>query len=191
MTDAPAMTTMRIEDEFQVFTFTGLRLAFESTRLDPRQRQRARWMEASLYRKGDGTYLFYQVNYSLVWHFPDGADHVKKPGYVLAAKLDPAAVYCGVMPVRPSRPNCPAMPLAEARRMRKPREVITELPQYKIWTFPDAPAVIRRMTVARHVADGSASAATSEPMRKLMNQAAETDPAFQLITAGDKPVIEL
>jgi len=191
VTAAQAMTDVQVEDEFQVYEFRGAQLAFVSTRLDPRERQRARWADFTLYRKNDGSYLFYQVSNSLVWHFPDGASHVKKPEAVRSDSLDHRAVYCGVMPVKAGRNYCPAMPLAEARRMRKPPEVIRELPQYKIWTFPDAPAVIRRMTVARHAADGSASAATSEPMRLLLNQAAETDPAFRMDAIGDKPVIRM
>lgn len=191
MTAAPAMTAVQVEDEFQVYKFSGVQLAYVTTRLDPKDRQRARWADFTLYRKDDGSYLFYQVSLSLVWHFTDGWDHVKKPEYKYAEDLEDDAVYCGVMPVRANRGHCPVMSLADARRMRKPGEVIREGPQYKIWTFPDAPAVIRRMTVARHSRDGSASAATSEPMRNLLNQAALSDPAFRMGRTSDKPVIEL
>lgn len=190
MTAAPAMQDFRIEDEFQIYEFRGRQLAYVTTRLDQKDRQRARWADFTLYRKGDGTYVFYQVSHSLVWHYLDGADHVKKPETVYSRDLDDQAVYCGVMPVKPSRNYCPAMPLLQARRMRKPDRVIRELDQYKVWRHPDADAVIRRLTVARHD-DGSSSAAVSEPMRLLMNQAALIDPDFEMDTADDKPVIQL
>jgi hypothetical protein len=191
VTAALDMTSVRIEDEFQVYEFTGAQLAYVTTRLDPKDRQRARWADFTLYRKDDGTYLFCQVSYSLVWHYLAGQDHVKKPEIVASGALGHQAVYCGVMPVKAGRNYCPAMSLAESRRVRKPERVACELPQYKIWTFPSAPKVIARMTVARHVSDGSASAATSEPMRNLLRQAALLDPAFQMDSAADKPVIRL
>lgn len=50
---------VRIEDEDVVYEFDGELVAGPvSTRLDPRGRQRARWMEASIWRKQDNTYVF-------------------------------------------------------------------------------------------------------------------------------------
>ena len=48
-------------------------------------------------------------------------------------------------------------------------------------------AVIEHVTMARR-SDGTASAALSEPMRELLRQAAENDPAFR---TGAKPVMKM
>lgn len=179
---------VRIEDEDVVYEFEGERIAGPvSTRLDPRGRQRARWMEASLYRKPDNTYVFVQASISTVWHQPAGTAHVKKPVTVTADRLPDKAVYCGVLLSRPGREQCPPMSLEESRH-RIPDVVIAEDVQRRVWTCPDRDAVIARMTVAHHRGDGARSAAVSGPMRELLEAAAKHDPAFR---TEDKPVVRL
>jgi len=180
---------VRIEDESVVYEFEGERIAGPvSTRLDPKDRQRARWMDASLYRKADGTYIFVQASISTVWHAPGGAAHVRKPVRTSRDELPEKTVYCGVLPSRPGREQCPPMTLEESRR-RIPAEVITEYPQYTVWSLPTHDAVIRRLTVARHRgAGGGSSAAVSGPMRELLAEAAENDPAFR---GAVKPVVAM
>ena len=156
-----------------------------STALDAKQRQRARWMEATLYRKPDGTYILHQVNYSLVWHLADGAGHVRKPHEELWSRLPRGAVYCGFLPPREHREQCP--PACRWGPRGAGKVVLTELPQHKVTSHPDYHAVIRDVTVARR-GDGSASAAVSEPMRELLRQAAGNDPAF---ATGIKTVIRM
>lgn len=184
------METVRIEDDSVVYEFEAERIAGPvSTRLDPRNRQRARWMEATLWRKDDNTYVFEQVSFSTVWHLPDGDGHVRKPAWVSAADLPPRAVYCGVLPARPGRDHCPEMSL-EASRAREniPDEVVIEEAQRRVWACPDRDAVITRMTVAHHRGDGARSAAVSGPMQELLDEAAENDPAFR---TDEKPVVRL
>jgi hypothetical protein len=156
-----------------------------STALDARQRQRARWMEATLYRKYDGTYVLHQVNYSLVWHLVDGQGHVRKPAETPWSRLPRNAVYCGFLPPREHREQCP--PGGRRGPRGAGRVVLTEMPQHKVSSHPDSHSVIRAVTVARH-GDGGASAAVSEPMRELLRQAAENDPAF---ASGARPVIRM
>lgn len=156
-----------------------------STALDAQRRQRARWMEATLYKKSDGTYVLHQVNYSLVWHLADGGGHVRKPAETPWSKLDRSAVYCGFLPARERREQCP--PAGRRGPKGAGRTVLTELPQHKVSSHPDAASVTRAVTIARH-GDGGASAAVSEPMRELLRQAAENDPAF---TSGARPVIRM
>jgi hypothetical protein len=178
---------VRIEDESVVYEFEGVRIAGPvSTRLDPMGRQRARWMEATLWRKPDDTYVFEQVSISTVWHLPGGDAHVRKPAWTAREDLPDRAVYCGVLPAR-GRGQCPPMSLEESRR-RIPDEVVTEEVQRRVWTCPDRDSVIARMTVAHHKGDGARSAATSRPMQDLLDEAAENDPAFR--QAG-KPVVQI
>jgi hypothetical protein len=189
VTDLP-VTDVSIEDEFQIYQFRGQQIGTISTRMDPRDRQRARWMELELFRKDDGSYVLAQRNDSIVWHLPQGIDHVKKPDTIRSFLLPEDAVYCGVMPVRENRGHCPLMSIRDSRQMKLPPEVITELPQFKVWVVPDVATLIERMTVAPHASDGSSSSAVSWPMRQLLNQAALVDPAFA-VAARDKPVIKL
>jgi hypothetical protein len=156
-----------------------------STALDSRQRQRARWMEATLYAKDDGTYVLHQVNYSLVWHLAGSEGHVRKPAETLWSRLPRAAVYCGFLPPREQREQCP--PAGRRGPKGAGRVVLTELPQHKVSSHPDYASVIKAVTVARR-GDGSSSAAVSEPMRELLRQAAENDAAF---AAGIRPVIRM
>jgi hypothetical protein len=182
---------MRIEDDSVVYEFSGVSIAGPvSTRLDPKQRQRARWMEAELYRRADGDgYMFYQASISTVWHLPAGAAHVHKPLEVTPDGLPERPVYCGVLPVRPGREHCPLMTLAEAREMKLPAVMIAEAPQRRVWHFPDRDAVVRQVTVATHRGgDRVSSAAVSSPMHELLAQAARNDPAFR---DGPKPVVAM
>lgn len=179
---------VRIEDEDVIYEFTAERIAGPvSTRLDDRDRQRARWMEASLYRKDDDTYVFTQVNFSTVWHLLAGTAHVRKPLGTPRADLPDRAVYCGVLPSRPGREQCPVMTLPESRGAIPPL-VITEPPQHNVWTLPGHDAVIRRMVLARHRDGSGTSASVSGPMRDLLIEAAENDPAFR---TGIKTIVEL
>jgi hypothetical protein len=178
---------VRIEDESVVYEFEAARIAGPvSTRLDGRGRQRARWMEAALYRKPDDTYVFTQVNYSTVWHALAGARHVRRPLEVTRDALPDRAVYCGVLPARPGREQCPPMELLRSRREIPPR-VVTELTQHNVWNLPDRDTAVRRMVLASHRDGSGTSAAVSGPMRELLAQAAASDPAF----AGVKPVVTL
>jgi hypothetical protein len=181
---------VRIEDEDVVYEFDGERIAGPvSTRFDPRGRQRARWMEASIYRKPDNTYIFTQVSISTVWHVPAGASHVRKPEMVSRDALPGKAVYCGVLPPRPGREHCPPMSLEESRdRGNVPDVAVIERDQHRVWACPDHDSVIARMTVAHHRSDGARSAAVSGPMRELLAQAALNDPAFR---QADKPVVQI
>lgn len=178
---------VRIEDEHQIYEFDGDRIAGPvSTRHDNRGRQRARWMEATLYRRTDGTgYIFYQVSYSMVWHLPDAFAHIRKPLAAARDALPQRAVYCGVLPSRDGRDQCPPADLGDEPETVS---VLTEMPQYKVWTFPDTDSLIQRLTVARHRGDSSTSAATSGPMHDLLAEAAQNDPAF---ASGSKPVVSL
>jgi hypothetical protein len=178
---------VQIEDESVVYEFEAERIAGPvSTRLDGKDRQRARWMEASLYRKPDDTYVFAQVNHSTVWHAPAGIAHVRKPLEVSRDALPDKPVYCGVLPARPGREQCPPMDLAQSRRAI-PARVVAEAPQYSTWMLPDWDKVVRRMVLASHRDGSGTSAAVSGPMRELLRQAALNDPAF----AGVKPVVTL
>ena len=187
------MELVRIEDESVVYEFEAERIAGPvSTRLDPRDRQRARWMEATLYRKPDNTYVFAQVSYSTVWHLPDGDAHVRKPAWTAREDLPGKAVYCGALPSRPGRDQCPPMALEESRDRRNiPDEVVTEEPQRRVQGYPDRDAVIRRMVLASHRDGSGTSAAVSGPMQDLLDEAAENDPAFRIEVAADKPVVRL
>lgn len=182
------METIRIEDETVAFEFSGERIAGPvSTRLDPRKRQRARWLEAELFRREDGSYVYCQVNYSTVWHYPDGAAHVRKPLVIPASQLPDRPVYCGVLPARAGRDQCPPLTLEAARVMDIPAEVIAEAPQHRILRLPGRDAVIRQLVMANRRDEG-VSAAVSEPMRKLLAQAAQNDPAFR---DGSKTVVPM
>lgn len=175
------MPVVRIEDEFEVFEIDGEVIAHESTETDSTGRDRARWMEATVYRKDDGSYVIHQVNESVVWHLPDGGGHVRKPERIASASLDKEDVYCGMLRPRPGRRQCPRIlprPLPEL--------VIAELPQHRVISCPDAPSVIREVSTARR-GDGRVSTAVSEPMHKLITQAMENDPAFR----GAKPVVAM
>lgn len=178
---------VRIEDESVVYEFEAERIAGPvSTRLDGKDRQRARWMEAALYRKPDDTYVFTQVNYSTVWHALAGAAHVRKPREMPRDDLPDKAVYCGVLPARSGRAQCPPMELMQSRRAI-PARVIAELTQCSVWQLPDLDMVVRRMVLASRRDGSGTSAAVSGPMRELLRQAAVSDPAF----AGVKPVVTL
>lgn len=181
---------VRIEDEAVVYEFEAECIAGPvSTRLDPKRRQRARWMTATLWRKPDNTYVFAQESVSTVWHLPAGASHVRKPVRTAGAGLPDRAVYCGVLPARDGREHCPPMTLEESRdQANVPDLVVTEETQRRVWTCPDRDAVIARMTVAHHKSDGARSAAVSGPMRDLLDQAALNDPEFR---QADKPVVQI
>jgi hypothetical protein len=181
------MPVVRIIDEFAEYVFEADVIAGPvSTRIDARSRPRPRWMEATLYRKSDGTYVLHQVNKSVVWHLDAHADsHVRKPENVPWSRLPRDAVYCGSLPVREGRQHCP---LAGRRGPRSAGQVVvTELPQQKVSTHPDVHAVIRAVTLARR-GDGSVSAALSEPMRELLVEAEENDPAF---AGAARPVVRM
>ena len=64
------MPVIRIEDEFVTFEVDGEVIAGPVSTRVPADggRPRPRWMEATLYRKGDGSYVLHTVNRSLVWH---------------------------------------------------------------------------------------------------------------------------
>jgi hypothetical protein len=180
------MPRVVIKDEHVDFEIDGTVIAGPvSTALDARQRQRARWMEATLYAKDDGTYVLHQVNHSLVWHLADGEGHVRKPRETQWSRLDRNAVYCGFLPGREGREQCP--PAGRRGPKGAGRTVLTELPQHKVSGHPDYQSVIRTVTMARH-GDGGTSAAVSEPMRELLRQAAENDPAF---ASGARTVIRM
>ena len=179
---------VRIEDEDVVFEFDGERIAGPvSTRFDPKNRQRARWMEATLWRKGDDTYVFEQVSISTVWHFPDGARHVRKPVTIARDDLPEKAVYCGVLPPRPGRGQCPPMTLEESWRS-VPDRVVAEEVQRRIWMLPGRDKVIEKMVLASRRDGSGTSAAVSGPMRELLAEAAENDPAFR---EAAKPVVQI
>lgn len=170
---------VQIQDDAVEYRFEAEVIAGPvDTRLDDRKRQRARWMEAVIYRKDDGSYVFTQSSYSTVWHCRDGAGHVRSPVETTSDQLPERPVYCGVLPARGDRGHCPPMDLAVSRRVI-PRHVVLEAPQHRVWACPDPQAVTRRMTLSRHRGDGAASAMLSAPMRELLAQAMENDPAFR------------
>jgi len=184
------MTLVRIEDERAVYEFDAEIIAGGpdspvSTALGARSYwQRPRWMEATLYRKPDRTYVLHQVNYSLVWHLVSGEGHVRKPGRVPWSQLERDAVYCGSLPGR-GREQCPK---AGRRGPRSAGQVVlAELPQHKVSSHPDTRAVITAVMTARRP-DGSVSVALSGPMRELLDQAEANDPAFR---GGAKPVMRM
>lgn len=181
---------VRIEDEDVVYEFDGELVAGPvSTRLDPRGRQRARWMEASIWRKQDNTYVFEQASYSTVWHLTDGAGHVRKPAVIARDQLPGKTVYCGALPGRPGREQCPPMTLEESRDWRNiPDLVVAEEIQRRVRTCPDRAAVVSHMVTAHHKSDSTKSMAVSGPMRELLAQAARNDPAFR---QDDKPVVQI
>lgn len=181
---------VRIEDTDVVYEFNGELIAGPvSTRLDPRGRQRARWMEATIWRKDDDTYVFEQVSISTVWHVPDGRDHVRKPATVFAEHLPDKAVYCGVLPSRPGRGQCPPMTLEESRDWENiPYRVVIEEAQRRVSMLPDRDKVIEKMVLASHRDGSGTSAAVSGPMRELLDQAARNDPNFR---ADGKPVVQI
>lgn len=183
------MQLVRYEDEDVVYEFTAERIAGPvSTKFDPRGRQRARWMEASLYRKEDDTYVFVQESFSTVWHLPGGEDHVRKPVTISRQELPAKAVYCGVLPPRREHAQCPEADLGESRAPGFiPDEVVFEEVQLRVRGCPDRDSVIGEMVKA-HRRNGVVSAAVSGPMRDLLDEAAENDPAFRTDT---KPVVRL
>ena len=138
-------------------------------------------MEATLYRKGDGSYVLHTVNKSLVWHLTGtGLDHVRKPVETDAARLPEGAVYCGSL----SRgEKCPlagrAGPDAQWSR------VLVEEPQHKMVSCPDPAAVIKTVSTAKR--GESVSVSLSDLMRELLTEAEENDPAF----AGVRPVMTM
>ena len=181
------MPVVRIADEFAFYEFEAEIIAGPvSTQIDARQRKRPRWLQVTLYRKEDGSYVLHSVNLSVVWHLDAHADsHVRKPENTPWSRLDRDAVYCGSLPVREGRQHCP---LAGRRGPRRAGQVVvTELPQHKVSSHPDVPSVIRAVTLARR-GDSSVSAALSEPMRELLVEAEENDPAF---AGAARPVIRM
>ena len=168
------MPVIRIEDEFVTYEVDGEVIAGPVSTRVPADggRPRPRWMEATLYRKADGTYVLHTVNRSLVWHLIEqGLGHVRKPVETDEGNLPDGAVYCGVL----SRgEKCP-----QWIRDHVPDRVLVEEPQHKMVSCPDATAVIRQVTTARR-GDGSVSVALSEPMRELLTEAEENDPAFRI-----------
>lgn len=181
------MSLIVIEGDVQDRSFSGHRLAGPvDTRYDRRGQQRARWVTGELYGKDDGGYVLAVVNWSLVWHVPDGESHVRRPRRIAPADLDPDAVYCGVMPVRPDRGHCPVhwgdggnrvTDPFRRQEMALPPFVVTELPQRKVTECRDYPSLIEEMSTFRK--RGATSVAISEPMARLLEEAAETDPVFR------------
>ena len=138
----------------------------------------------TLYRKpGGGGYVLHQVNYSRVWHRGGGSPSphvrkVRKPKAVLRSALPERAVYCGSLPGRDGRDQCPP-------RGSDGDIAVIELPQHKVSSHPDADEVVREaMTVRR---GASVSMALSEPMRDLLTAAEDNDPAFR----GVRPVVRM
>lgn len=176
------MPVFVIRDEHLDYEIDGEVIAGPvSTEYSASGEPRARWMEATLYRKGDGTYVIHQVNQSVVWHLLSGGDHVRMPDRIPYGELSGSDVYCGNLAGRPGRRQCPrTLPRQE------PALVLAELPQHRAISCPDYRAVIREVSTARR-GDGSVSVATSEPMRELLAQAAVNDPAFR----GDRPVVSM
>jgi hypothetical protein len=174
-----------ISDEFADFEITGEVIAGPvSTELDSAGRPRSRWYEATLYRKpgGDG-YVLHQVSLSRVWHLDSHADsHVRKPGEAQRRSLPDGAVYCGSLPARRDREQCPP----GARLPDPDGTVVTELPQHKVSAYQDAASVVREVMTARRP-NGSVSVALSEPMRDLLIEAEKADPAFR----GARPVVRM
>jgi len=172
------MTRTVISDEFADFEIAGEVIAGPvSTELDARGRPRPRWYEATLYRKPGGSYVLHQVSLSRVWHLHEHAgSHVRKPGEASRSRLPASAVYCGSLPARENREQCP--PAGPEARSRHGEVAVTELPQHKVSAFPDAEAVIREVMTARRPG-GSVSVALSEPMRELLTEAERRDPAFR------------
>jgi len=180
------------------FVFSGELIAGPvSTAFDRLGTQRPRWLEVSLYARDHGGYVVLQANYSVVWHEPGGAGHVRIPVRARSAELPGNAIYCGDIPPKPGRPSCP--PLGGARVLHpfsdgaqrpapaRPSQVITEAPQIKVFECPDWQSVIVQLATARHSGSGARSIALSAPMRELMALAAEVDPAFEdasVLTAG-------
>lgn len=169
------MPVVRIEDEFFTFEVHGEVIAGPvSTRVPADgSRPRPRWMEATLYRKDDGSYVLHTVNKSLVWHLIDpGLDHVRKPVETDSSRLPGGAVYCGSLD---RGEKCPlagrAGPGADWNR------VLIEKPQHKMAAWPDADEVIKGVSTARR--GESVSVALSEPMRELLTEAEENDPAIR------------
>lgn len=174
------MPQFEVEGEFEVLAFSGVLTGGPvSTRPHPVSGLlRARWTKLALYRKDDGEYVLHKVNYSRVWHGPDGAGHVRAPAQEDFADLPPDAVYCGIMPSREGRVQCPRQPPGTGL-------VITELPQYSAWKCPDYAAVIARLSQAyKRVNVG----AENGPVHLLLDQAAEADPAFR---DALKPVVRI
>jgi hypothetical protein len=183
------MPLIEIPDEPAAWQFRGHRIAGPvSTAFDHTGRQRPRWLEAELYARDDGGYVMSQANFSLVWHLPSGGGHVRKPARVPSGELPGNAVYCGTLPPRPGREACPPEPDSvlldpfgtggAVVHDAAPLEVITELPQRKVFRCRDFTDLIRRISTARH-GDGGMSFTLSAPMQELIRQAAESDPAFE------------
>jgi hypothetical protein len=175
------MPVVVIKDEFADFVIDGVVVAGPvSTRNNASGRGRPRWYEATLYRKAGGGYALHQVSLSVVWHLDEHADsHVRKPGEARRSELPGDAVYCGSLRPRPDRDQCPR------DDGRGYGTVTTEMPEHKVISYPDATAVVTGVLTARR--GELVSVALSEPMRELLLEAEENDPAFR----GIRPVMRM
>jgi hypothetical protein len=177
-----------IKDEFADMEITGEVVAGPvSTRKTAAGTVRPRWFEATLYRRDAGGYVLHQANLSEVWHLDRTADsHVIKPEAVPWGALGAEMVYCGSLPPREGRPQCPPRGGRRGPRGTGPAAV-TEAAQHRVIAYPDAAAVIAGVMTARK--GGVTSVALSEPMRELLADAEARDPAFR--EAAGRPVIRM
>jgi hypothetical protein len=192
------MARFEIEDEFQVFVLDGEQVAGpESTRAHPVSGlPRARWTQLTIYRSNEGVYALHKVNLSRVWHDAGGAGHIRTPAEVSAGDLPEDAVYCGDMPWREGRVQCPARDRGAAvrdpfsfsagRRTPAPARgpVLAEKPEYYVWRCGDPAEVIARL---RHAYKRVDHGAESAPVRRLLEEAARNDPAFRF----GKPAVRI
>ena len=176
------MTRYQIEDALEILEFVGERVAGpESTRPHPVSRRlRARWTVLTIYSRADGGYILHRVNESTVWHVRSGAGHVRMPALVPIRDLPDGSVYCGEMPPREGRVQC--APLGHSDMSGG---ILLEKPQYNAWQCPDYAAVIGRLA---HAYARVNIGAEGEPVRRLLEAAARTDPGF---ARGGKPVVRL
>ena len=176
------MARYRIEDELMVHELDGERIAGPvSTRPHPvTGRPRGRWVEFTIYRLDRGGYVLHKVNQSRVWHLPGGSGHVRSPAKVAVADLPRDALYCAVYPPREGREQCPVI-----HRDDLPDAVLAEQPQYAVFRCADYGALMHRLTMAFR---GMGEGAESDPVHRLLAEAALNDPAF---AAGGKPVMPL
>jgi hypothetical protein len=173
------MPQIVIRDEFLDFVIDGDAIAGPVTTeyADSTGRPRVRWFECTLYRKADGSYVIHQVNRSVVWHLASGSGHVKLPETIPYAERDEDDVYCGDLPARAGRRQCP-----RSRPAAAPQTVLREADQHRAISCPTSGAVIREVATVRR-GDGSQSVAISDLMRELLRKAAENDPAFRGVVA--------
>lgn len=176
-----------VDDGGRTYRITGRLLGRPvSTAFDHAGRQRPRWLQAELRALDAGGYAVVQENLSLVWHLPDGRDHVRKPALVPFASLPENAVYCGNLQHRQGRSGCPLSSRdtvlspfgGKDRPFPAPDAVLAELPQRRVFTGYTAQAIIAQVATERRRGPDGMSYGLSAPMRKLFAQAARDDPAF-------------